>query len=154
MNCVIFSIMLIVTTLFKATRPLCTSRYLKLKSISLLYSSPIFTPPPAFHNDELIKEKKKITLTESELDEKFVRGSGNGGQKINTTANRVQLTHLPTKISVSCQDARDLSTNRKIARKLLIDKLDMFYNGSESKLGIAQEKIRKKKKNAKRCKVM
>ena len=100
--------------------------------------------------DENVKVKQKITLLEKDLDEKFVRGSGNGGQKINTTSNRVQLTHIPTGISVSCQDARDLSTNRKIARKSLIDKLDLHFNGAESKLGIAHEKIRKKKKNAKR----
>ena len=91
--------------------------------------------------DENVKVKLKITLLEKDLDEKFVRGSGNGGQKINTTSNRVQLTHIPTGISVSCQDARDLSTNRKIARKSLIDKLDLHFNGSESKLGIAHEKI-------------
>ena len=94
--------------------------------------------------------KKEIVLIDSELDEKFVRGSGNGGQKINTTANRVQLTHIPTGVSVSCQDARDLSTNRKIARKMLIDKLDYFYNGESSKLAIEHEKIRKKKRNANR----
>lgn len=96
------------------------------------------------------REKKKIVIEEKDVEEKFVRGSGNGGQKINTTANRVQLTHLPTGIQVSCQEARDLSTNRKIARKLLIDKLDLLFNGADSKLGKAQEKIRKRKRNAKR----
>jgi len=144
--------MLIFFTLFKSSKSICgcyTSRCFKLNSFSLRIHNPVLTPE--VHNELEVKVKTKITLTESELDEKFVRGSGNGGQKINTTSNRVQLTHLPTKISVSCQDARDLSTNRKIARKLLIDKLDLFYNGSESKLGIAQDKIRKKKKNAKRC---
>lgn len=50
--------------------------------------------------------KVVIVLKEEELDEKFIKGTGNGGQKINTTANRVVLTHLPTKISVGCQDAR------------------------------------------------
>ena len=104
--------------------------------------------------EDNVKVKQKIILLEKDLDEKFVRGSGNGGQKINTTANRVQLTHIPTGISVSCQDARDLSTNRKIARKTLIDKLDLHFNGSDSKLGIAHEKIRKKKKNAKRFSIL
>lgn len=97
-----------------------------------------------------VKEKQKIVLLEKDLEEKFVRGSGNGGQKINTTANRVQLTHIPTGMTVSCQDARDLATNRKIARKLMVDKLDFLVNGAESKWGREHDKVRKRKKNAKR----
>lgn len=92
----------------------------------------------------------KIVLKEEDLEESFVKGSGNGGQKINKTSNRVVLVHIPTGVKVSCQDARDLSTNRKIARKLLVEKLDVFFNGKDSKLGQEQDKIRKRKKNAQR----
>jgi protein subunit release factor B len=94
--------------------------------------------------------KVAIVLVETDLEEKFVKGSGNGGQKINKTENRVQLLHLPTGIKVSCQDARDLYTNRRIARKLLIEKLDQHFNGSESKIEQEFEKIRKRKQRSAR----
>ena len=91
-----------------------------------------------------------VVLIDSDLVEKFVRGSGKGGQKVNKAANRVQLEHLPTGIKVSCHDARDLSTNRKIARKMLIEKLDQHYNGANSRIEQEFEKIRKRKQNLSR----
>ena len=61
----------------------------------------------------------RIELNESDLEERFVRGSGPGGQKINKTSNRVVLVHVPTGLRVECQDQRSLSANRKIARNKL-----------------------------------
>eukprot|EP01039_Chlorochromonas_danica_P000042 gene42-45_t len=104
-------------------------------------------------NSSTPEEKKlvrTIVIDERDIEESFVKGSGNGGQKINTTANRVVLVHKPTGLTVSCQDARDLSTNRKWARSMLLEKLDFHYNGSQSKLAMQQEKVRKRKKNASR----
>jgi len=94
-------------------------------------------------------------LLEKELSEKFVKGSGSGGQKINKTSNKVVLLHKPTKIKVDCQDTRSLSQNRKIARKKLQLKLDEYYNGSQSKVKLkavaasnkkAKQKARRKAK--------
>merc|ERR1719491_262120 len=73
-------------------------------------------------------------LSESDLTEKFVRGSGAGGQKINKTASKVLLVHNPTSLRVECQDTRSLQQNRKIARKRLRIKLDEFMNGEESRV--------------------
>ena len=47
-----------------------------------------------------------IVIKESDLFEKFVLGGGPGGQSVNKSRNRVQLTHLPTGIQVCCQDER------------------------------------------------
>jgi protein subunit release factor B len=96
------------------------------------------------------KGKVPFKIDEKDLTESFVRGSGPGGQKINKTKNNVLLVHTPTGIAVQCQEARDLTTNRKIARKLLKDKVDHSINGADSKLGKKYEKIRKRKKNAAR----
>lgn len=71
-------------------------------------------------------------LNEEEITEKFVKGSGAGGQKINKTSNKVILVHEPTQIRVECQETRSLQQNRKIARKKLQRKLDEYYNGSMS----------------------
>ena len=92
-----------------------------------------------------------IELNEADLEESFVRGSGPGGQKINKTANCVQLLHKPTGIRVECQETRSLEYNRKIARKRLIRKLDWHYNGWQSKEGLELRKAqRSKAKMAKR----
>ena len=59
------------------------------------------------------------SLNDRDLEEKFIKGSGPGGQKINTRANRVVLKHTPTGLEVSCQEHRDLTSNRRLARKRL-----------------------------------
>ena len=50
-------------------------------------------------NEEVaLKERTvvKVVLNEADLDEMFVKGSGNGGQKVNKTSNCVILKHRPT----------------------------------------------------------
>ncbi|CAG8831835.1 13759_t:CDS:1, partial [Racocetra persica] len=49
---------------------------------------------------DLTKERIKIVLNEKDLIESFVKGSGNGGQKINKTSNCVDLRHVPTGVRV------------------------------------------------------
>lgn len=44
--------------------------------------------------------RQVITLLEKDLEERFVRGSGNGGQKVNKTSNCVDLLHVPTNTRV------------------------------------------------------
>ena len=41
-----------------------------------------------------------LTLNEEDLEEKFIRGSGPGGQKINKTSSCVELKHIKTGIIV------------------------------------------------------
>ncbi|KAK9892893.1 hypothetical protein WA026_022575 [Henosepilachna vigintioctopunctata] len=79
-----------------------------------------------------IDYSKVPVLIDEELEEKFVRGSGPGGQKINKTASAVFLKHLPTGIFVKCQQSRSLDQNRKTARGLLTTKLDNHFNGENS----------------------
>jgi protein subunit release factor B len=93
--------------------------------------------------------KIPIIIDENDLIEKFVRGSGKGGQKINKTSSKVQLHHVPSGLKIACQEQRDLTSNRRIARKILCDKLDVIANGENSKLCIKHEKIRKRKSKAK-----
>ena len=92
-------------------------------------------------------------LVEDELEERFTKGSGPGGQNVNKMSNAVFLKHLPTGLWVKCHQQRSLELNRKIARKLLITKLDNFVNGEDSvenqeKL-LAREKLEKKKEKTK-----
>ena len=52
---------------------------------------------------------------------------------------------MPTGILIQCQDQRDLHRNRKIARQLLKDKLDVMVNGDDSKIGRRITRIRRRK---------
>jgi peptide chain release factor 1 len=56
-----------------------------------------------------------LVLHEKELDWKTTRGSGAGGQKRNKTESAVDLTHLPTGITVHCETERSQHENRRLA---------------------------------------
>ncbi|KAF9090266.1 hypothetical protein BGX29_011565 [Mortierella sp. GBA35] len=89
---------------------------------------------------------KEIVLLETDFRERFIKGGGNGGQKINKTNSNVELKHFETGIVVQCQATRSLPQNRKLARRILVERLDEYYNGDLSKRGQKAEKIREKKK--------
>ncbi|KAF9180479.1 hypothetical protein BGZ51_006190 [Haplosporangium sp. Z 767] len=89
---------------------------------------------------------KEITLLDTDFRERFIKGGGNGGQKINKTNSNVELKHYETGIVVQCQATRSLPQNRKLARRILIERLDEYYNGEMSKRGQKAEKIRERKK--------
>ncbi|SEI34324.1 YALIA101S04e16094g1_1 [Yarrowia lipolytica] len=66
-------------------------------------------------------------VDENEIRESFIRGSGPGGQCINRRSTRCQITHIPTGLVVSSQKTRSLEENRKIARQILADKLELMF---------------------------
>ncbi|KAI7817512.1 peptide chain release factor class I/class II, partial [Gamsiella multidivaricata] len=88
---------------------------------------------------------REIVLLDTDFRERFIKGGGNGGQKINKTNSNVELKHYETGIVVQCQATRSLPQNRKLARKILIGRLDEYYNGDMSKRGQKAEKIRQRK---------
>ena len=57
------------------------------------------------------------------------------------------LTHLPTGLQVRTQKTRSLEDNRRVARKLLLQKLDDHVNGSLSKHSEKIAQLRRKKAN-------
>ena len=60
----------------------------------------------------------------SDIEERFVRGSGPGGQKINKTSSTVWLRHRPTGIEVRCQAERSQAANRETAWRELCERLE------------------------------
>ncbi len=85
-----------------------------------------------------------------DLVEKFITGSGSGGQKINKTSSCVYLKHVPTGIEIKCQRERSRELNRYLARKELCDRIDEIKNGILSKRQQAIEKIRRQKRQKSR----
>lgn len=90
-------------------------------------------------------------VNENEIEEKFLKGSGPGGQKINKTSSAVQLRHIPTGIVVKSQETRSREQNRKIARQILASKLEDLEKGEQSRNNVISE-VKKKKKASKRKK--
>lgn len=88
-------------------------------------------------------------IDEKDLEEQFVRGSGPGGQATAKTNNAVVLKHKPTGIVVKCHETRSQWENKKRAREILINKLDVMINGELSLE--AQERAVMAKKSAKRA---
>lgn len=85
--------------------------------------TPTFNVTPA-KQQQLIERMARLGVREDDLVEKFVRGSGPGGQKINKTSICVHLLHKPSGIEVRCARERSQSTNRFLARRLLCDRLE------------------------------
>lgn len=59
-----------------------------------------------------------------EVDERFIRGAGPGGQKINKTSSTVVLRHRPTGLEVRCQAERSQAANRAVAWAALCERLE------------------------------
>ncbi len=72
----------------------------------------------------LQKRMEALGIREDDLVEKFVLGSGSGGQKINKTNSCVYLRHEPTGIEIKCQRERSRSLNRHLAREELCDRIE------------------------------
>jgi len=73
---------------------------------------------------QLSERMGRLGVFEDGLIEKFVGGTGSGGQKINRTASRVYLKHEASGIEVQCQAGRSQSFNRYQARMLLCERLE------------------------------
>ncbi len=89
-------------------------------------------------------------LREQDLEEKFVRSSGPGGQRVNKTSSCVYLRHGPTGLEVKMQRERSQRLNRYYARKRMCELLELKSLGYESPTAAKAEKIRKQKQRRRR----
>lgn len=80
----------------------------------------MITPDKQAQLDELMHS---LGITEEDLVEKFIRGSGHGGQKVNKTSSTVYLKHEPSGIEIKCQRERSQSLNRFFARLELCEQI-------------------------------
>ena len=98
----------------------------------------------------LMRRMEALGIREADLVERFIKGSGSGGQKINKTSSCVHLLHEPSRIEVKCQHGRSQALNRFLARRELCDQLEARVLGEQSAKEQAREKIRRQKRRRSR----
>ena len=109
----------------------------------------MFNVNPQTQSD-LLARMARLGLREEDIEERFIRGSGAGGQKVNKTSSCVQLLHRPSGIEVKCQRERSQVMNRFFARRELCDRLEQRIEGAKSARQQEAEKIRRQKRRKSR----
>jgi len=91
-----------------------------------------------------------LGVAPGDVDERFVRGSGPGGQKINKTASTVWLRHRPSGIEVRCQDERSQVVNRERAWAGLCARLEARQAAGAAAVRDAREAERRRSRQKSR----
>ena len=100
--------------------------------------------------EELKTRIKVLDINLDNIEEKHVKGFGKGGQKLNKTNSCVILKYPFYNIVVKCQRERELSKNRFIALREMVDSIEMIIYPESSKRLAEYEKIKKQKDRRKR----
>lgn len=95
--------------------------------------------------EELKGRIVRLRLDVAAIEETFSRGGGKGGQKVNKTANRVQLYYPPLELRVACHRERSRSLNRFLALRELVDQVEMRLSPESSERLKERERVRRRK---------
>jgi protein subunit release factor B len=101
---------------------------------------------------QLLLKMETLGVKESDLEETYIKSSGNGGQNINKVSTAVFLRHKPSGIEVKCSIYRTQGLNRYKARAILCEKLEGLSGESPKKKQILKIQKNKKKKDQKQRK--
>lgn len=93
---------------------------------------------------QIVERLAAAGVRPDEIEERFVRGAGPGGQKINKTSSTVWLRHRPTGIEVRCQRERSQSANRELAWQELCAKLEARVRATHAAAEQAREADRRR----------
>ena len=102
---------------------------------------------------ELEEAMKRLSVAEQDLEERFIRSGGPGGQNVNKVSTCVVLRHRPSGLEVRCQQERSQALNRFLARRILLARLEAQRLGALSAEAQRIAKLRRqKRKRSKRAK--
>ena len=99
-------------------------------------------------SEALLARIRTLAIDPALIEERFIRGGGPGGQKINKTASCVQLSYAPLGLTVRCQQDRSRSLNRFLALRELVDEIEVRVSPGTSQRLREIEKKRKSKARA------
>jgi protein subunit release factor B len=106
--------------------------------------------PVSEEKNRWLKERMEaLGIHEKDIEEKFIRSSGRGGQKVNKTSTCVYLKHIPTGIEVKFMRERNQSLNRFLARRELIKRIEKL-SGRLTPDEIQINKIKRQKSKRKK----
>lgn len=94
----------------------------------------------------LERRMQALGIDEDDLVEKFIRGTGSGGQKINKTSSCVFLQYPPAQLEIKIQRERSREMNRYLAREELCDRLEAARLAKKTARKQAREKVRRQKR--------
>jgi protein subunit release factor B len=108
--------------------------------------------PVSEEKNRWLRERMEVLgVREEDIEEKFVRSSGSGGQKVNKTSTCVNLRHIPTGIEVKCMKERSQPLNRFLARRELVEKISrgtgQITSNDIKMKRIRRQKAKKRKRN-------
>ena len=92
----------------------------------------------------LLRRLHALGVRPADVAERFVRGTGPGGQKINKTSSTVWLRHGPTGVEVRCQRERSQADNRAAAWAELADRVETRRRQAAAAVEQAREKERRR----------
>ncbi|HYV56822.1 MAG TPA: peptide chain release factor-like protein [Candidatus Nitrosopolaris sp.] len=93
---------------------------------------------------------ERLGVREADLEERFIRSRGKGGQNVNKVSSCVVLRHVPTGIAVRCEQERSQGLNRFLARRELLDRLEARERGAAATALKERERIRRQKRRRSR----
>lgn len=105
---------------------------------------------PDFVMEDVAVRLERLGWRAEDFAERFVRGAGAGGQKINKTSSTVCVSHRPSGIEVRCQRERSQAQNRRLAWEEIAAKLEHEQAVATQARVAETERVRRQKRQKSR----